>query len=241
MSFCTLDEAFAGQPNLPGPSGRYKKSKKQHSTKEGFSDGNGVVPPALVGSPGTGGGSTRTTEDLLVGPPPASAPSEEAISMDTLFPMPGETGGADEWQKAFTLEGSTMPQPIRPDGSVPVAGKQTLWRQIPTPQVSSIAAPYQRGPPGAPAPLQTPAAETIGLVPSELSQRLDVLTRQLENLTTPTQLQGTAELFLFVAIGLLLLLAIDTLLRFAVAAGTAVMQTGGGRVGYYGRVYRGFR
>lgn len=235
-----------GQPNPPAPSGRFKKPKRQN--KEGFSSG-GVVPPALVGSPGTGGGSTRTTEELLAGPPPASAPTEEAVSMDTLFPMPGETGGADEWQKAFTLEGTAMPQPVRPDGSVPVAGKPTLWRQIPTPQVAAVAAPYQRGPASsgwlpAPAPLQTPGAETVGLIPSELSQRLDVLTRQLENLTAPTQLQGTAELFLFVAIGLLLLLAIDTLLRFAVSAGTAVLQSGGGHIGRvrgFSRIRGGFR
>jgi hypothetical protein len=68
---------------------------------------------------------------------------------------------------------------------------------------------------------------------------LDVLTRQLENLTAPTQIQGTAELFLFVAIGLLLLLAIDTLLRFAVAAGTAVLQSGGHIGGHIGGGRRG--
>jgi hypothetical protein len=160
--------------------------------------------------------------------------------MDDLFPLPGETGGADDWQKAFTLEGSGMPplqNGVRPDGSVPVGGKPTLWRQVPVPVLpaqpqngatsllSQQPAPFQGGSMGV-APIQTPGL--LAPVPTELSQRLDVLTRQLESLTAPTRLQGTAELFLFVAIGLLLLLAIDTLLRFAVAAGSRVAQRGGG-------------
>ena len=148
--------------------------------------------------------------------------------MDDLFPLPGETGGADDWQKAFTLEGSGMPplqNGIRPDGSVPVGGKPTLWRQVPAPVLPAQPAPFQGGGMGV-APIQTPGL--LAPVPTELSQRLDVLTRQLESLTAPTRLQGTAELFLFVAIGLLLLLAIDTLLRFAVAAGSRVAQRGGG-------------
>ena len=152
--------------------------------------------------------------------------------MDDLFPLPGDTGTSDEWQQAFTLEGSLVPQPqgLRADGSVSVAGKPTLWRQVGAPAV----APFQRAP--ANVPLQTMATnESLAPIPTELSQRLDVLTRQLESLTTPTQLQGTAELFLFVAIGLLLLLAIDTLLRFAVTAGSAVMRGGGRRM----RVGRG--
>jgi hypothetical protein len=40
-------------------------------------------------------------------------------------------------------------------------------------------------------------------------------------------MQGTAELFLFVAIGLLLLLAIDTLLRYATATATAMRPFSG--------------
>jgi hypothetical protein len=78
------------------------------------------------------------------------------------------------------------------------------------------------------------------MVPAELSARLDALTRQLESLTTPAPLQSTAELFLFVAIGLLVLLAIDTLLRFAVrmASGAVRMSGGGGgrRFGGGGRL-----
>jgi hypothetical protein len=84
---------------------------------------------------------------------------------------------------------------MRPNGSIPVDNKPTLWRQIPEPV--------------------TGTTETLAAIPTEINQRLDSLTRQLESLTTPTPIQSTAELFLFVAIGLLLLLAIDTLLRFA--------------------------
>lgn len=219
MSFCALEEAFTGPPNPPPPV-KYKRHKSSRNGKEGFSGGggsSGAVPPALPNSPG-GGGAT-TGGELLAGPPPALPPSDDsgaAVRMDDLFPMPGETGGADEWQKAFTLEGSAMPQPMRPDGSVPVAGKSTLWRQIPMPAAAPV---------GLSAPPLSP-------VPTELSQRLDVLTRQLESLTAPTHLQGTAELFLFVAIGLLLLLAIDTLLRFAVSMGGSVMRGGGRRIRY---------
>lgn len=235
MSFCGLEEAFTGPPNPMTPPLKFKKSK-QHRIKEKF-----TVPTPLPGVPGAGFGtsSNQGNGELLAGPPPAMTPddSAEGVRLEDMFPLPGATGDADEWQKAFTLEGSQMPMP---DGSVSVAGKPTLWRQVAAPAV----VPYQRAPSGngwiAPqTPLQMPSgSDTLAPVPSELSQRLDVLTRQLESLTTPTQLQGTAELFLFVAIGLLLLLAIDILLRFAVAAGSAVMRGGGGgrRIRYYGRI-----
>jgi hypothetical protein len=217
MSFCALEEAFTGPPNPPPPARVRRHKSSSRGGKEGFS---GAVPAALPATPGGGGGGSNSNSnsgELLAGPPPALPPSDDsgAVSMTDLFPMPGETGGADEWQKAFMLEGSAMPPPVRPDGSVPVAGKSTLWRQIPVPALAAPAAPVPIGAPLSAAP-----------VPTELSQRLDVLTRQLESLTAPTHLQGTAELFLFVAIGLLLLLAIDTLLRFAVSAGQSVMRGG---------------
>ena len=245
MSFCGLEEAFTGPPNPVAPPLKFKKSK-QHRVKEKF-----TVPTPLPGVPGAGFGtsSNQSSGELLAGPPPAITPddSAEGVKLEDMFPLPGATGDADEWQKAFTLEGSQMPMP---DGSVSVAGKPTLWRQVAAPAV----VPYQRSPAGngwiaPPAPYQMPTglsgsgSDTLAPVPTELSQRLDVLTRQLESLTTPTQLQGTAELFLFVAIGLLLLLAIDILLRFAVAAGSAVMESaaagmrgGGRRIRYYGRI-----
>lgn len=246
MSFCALEEAFQGPPNPPAPAlHRYKKPKRVKE-KAGFVGGaeGFMVPAALPGVPGSGSGSGSSGDgEVLAGPPPAMPPDDGAgaVKMDDLFPLPGETGGSDEWQKAFTLEGSQMPGPqgLRPDGGVPVDGKPTLWRQVAAPAI----VPFQRGPGGSgwsapPEPLQAAATSSLAPVPTELSQRLDVLTRQLESLTAPTHLQGTAELFLFVAIGLLLLLAIDTLLRFAVAAGSSVMRGGGGGMRGGGRRFR---
>ena len=243
MSFCALEEAFTGPPNPAAPPLKFKKMKR---TKEGFSSGGSVVPAALPSAPSPGGGGSRAAEgEVLAGPPPSLPPAEGAggVKMDDLFPLPGNTGGADEWQRAFMLEGSQVPglqpQGLRADGAVPVDGKSTLWRQVPVPPVM----PFQRGPGGsgwiAPpvAAAVSATADTLAPIPTELSQRLDVLTRQLESLTAPTHLQGTAELFLFVAIGLLLLLAIDTLLRFAVSTGSAILRGGGRRL----RVGRGVR
>jgi hypothetical protein len=144
----------------------------------------------------------------------------DGVKLDDMFPLPGDTGDGDEWEKAFILPGSRMPMG---GGAVPVDGKSTLWRQIPVPTVAP------------PAPLPFPSAgsgsELAALAPADVSARLDALTRQLESLTAPAPLQSTAELFLFVAIGLLVLLAIDTLLRFAVrmASGMTRMSGGGGR------------
>jgi hypothetical protein len=87
-----------------------------------------------------------------------------------------------------------------------------LWRQIPQPAVAAGT-------------MLTP-----GAIPAEISARLDQLTRQLENLTGPAPMQSTAELFLFVAIGLLLLLALDTLLRFATGMNGGKRMRGGARI-----------
>jgi len=228
MSFCSLEEAFAG-PSMAANTG--KKKSKQRSGKEGF------VPGPLSGTPDPDRPSVvppPPANDVLTGPPmdksAAQMESGSAVKLDDLFPLPGDTGGVDEWEKAFTLDGSRVPS-LRPNGSAAVAGGPTLWRQaaamVPTPSAPLTAA-------GGVA-----VSETLAAIPSEVSTRLDTLTRQLESLTTPSPMQGTAELFLFVAIGLLLLLAIDTLLRFAVsvasAAGGAKKMVGGGR----GRWMRG--
>lgn len=96
-----------------------------------------------------------------------------------------------------------MPLP-RPDGAVSVAGKSTLWRKVP------VAAPAAAG---------------------DIHQRLDALTRQLESLTgahTANPMNSTAELFLFIALGLLFILAMDTLLRCATSIALASRQRGGG-------------
>jgi hypothetical protein len=140
---------------------------------------------------------------------PVNQTKPEAAGSDSFFPLPGETAESEEWQKAFTLEGSNLP---RPDGSVPVAGKPTLWRDIPKPVYEPIA---NRN--------------------SDVHQRLDALSRQLEVLTAGSPMQSTAELFLFVAIGLILLLAIDTLLRCATSIAIATVQRGGVRRSLFSR------
>jgi hypothetical protein len=233
MSFCTLDEAFAG-PSMGAANGTKKKSKQGRTGgKEGF------VPGPLSGTP-------DPDRPAVVPPPPANdvlssgPPSDRsaaqmesgvAMKLDSLFPLPGETGGVDEWEKAFMLDGSQAPS-IRPDGFAPamVAGGPTLWRQaaalVPA-AVPTIAA----------APVKT-IESTLAGIPADVTHRLETLTRQLESLTTPSPMQGTAELFLFVAIGLLLLLAIDTLLRFAVSvakgSGPLNRKMMGGARGHWG-------
>jgi hypothetical protein len=92
---------------------------------------------------------------------------------------------------------------------MPVADKPTLWREA--------------------------AAVSAAPVPSsDIERRLDLLTKQIEALSTTNPMQSTAELFLFIAIGLLFLLGIDTLLRFSVAMSktrTGPRMTGGARGG----------
>ncbi len=149
-----------------------------------------------------------------------------AVALNDFFPLPGETAEPEEWAKAFTLEGSQMPQMIRPDGSVPVGGKSTLWRKVPVPSgVSSSSSPT----------VGTPITHSLTTLPADIQSRLDALTKQLDSLTTATPMQSTAELFLFIAIGLLFLLAIDTLLRCA----TSVALAKTGQKGGFYRVGRG--
>ena len=186
-AFCSIDEAFTG-PVMPG-----KKSKDKSRTKEKF------VPGPMSGTPD----HTNTVPEAMSAPAEHSAKPEAATALHDFFPLPGETAEPEEWAKAFTLEGSNMP---RPDGSVPVAGKSTLWRKIP-----------------APAPV---GHSEHAPIPSDIQHRLDRLTRQLDSLVTSSPMQSTAELFLFVAIGLLFLLAIDTLLRCATSV---ALSTKGGR------------
>lgn len=226
-AFCSLEEAFATVGAPPG-----KSSSKKHRTKsgrEGFAvptvapstpsvdpDRQAQIQPAgedVLGPPGSegGGGAPAVAAGSVVVSP-------GGVKLDDMFPLPGETGDADEWEKAFTLPGSRMPPPAAPSGGVSVDGKSTLWRQIPVPAVAPLPAVVGGG------------LDMAALAPADVSARLDSLTRQLESLTTPAPLQSTAELFLFVAIGLLVLLAIDTLLRFAVRMASGVTRmTGGGR------------
>lgn len=202
-----------GAPLLPGQKPPKQKRRKDGDVREPF-----AVPP-----PPDRQVTPPPAPEVLRGPTaeeqkPAHHQLESGVHLQDFFPLPGETADTEEWAKAFTLEPSSNPGiPVpRFDGSISVAGKPTLWRQIPVPAVA----------PGELAPAGQAGALAMAPAPSEITQRLDALTRQLDTLTTPTAAQGTAELFLFIAIGLLLLLAIDTLLRFA----ASMAQRGGARL-----------
>lgn len=207
-AFCSLDEAFSAPP-LPGA----KTKKKGVKREEQF------VPTVLESTPDT----RQPPPELLHGAPPSTAPNTklEGSGLQDFFPLPGETAEPEEWQKAFTLEPSRIPQAL--NYPIPVDNKPTLWRQIPQPvavNTMTVGAPIKQG---------APVATNMAGVPAEFIQRLDSLTKQIDALTMPSPFQSTAELFLFVAIGLLILLAIDTLLRFATAV-VSKKQGGGGLV-----------
>ena len=199
---------------MPLPGG---KKKKDRSHKEGF------VPGPLSGSPLSGSPDmNRGVPEAMAPPPDNASKPESAVALHDFFPLPGETAEPEEWAKAFSLEGSNMP---RPDGAVSVAGKSTLWRKVPVPAPATSAL-------GLPAsvPMHSMAAG------SDVHQRLDALTKQLDSLTSASPMQSTAELFLFIAIGLLFLLAIDTLLRCATSIALATQGRSGSSVsgGYRG-------
>jgi hypothetical protein len=209
--FCSLDEAFGG-PMMP-----VKKKKDKEKRTDAIPD-----PRSQNGKP------------------------EASSSSSNFFPLPGETADTEEWNKAFTLEGSDLPAPdnspmkkpqvpvqivepeewatslqmgSRPDASASasanVNGRSTLWRDAP--------------------PAQLPPPSTIT---SDINNRLDDLSRKLEAFTSGSPVQSTAELFLFVAIGLVFLLAIDTLLRFATNIAIATISKRGGN---YRSMYGGRR
>jgi hypothetical protein len=238
-AFCSLDEAFATMGGSAPPAG---KPSKKHRVKGSSTAVPAAAPSAPVVDPDRQAQLQPVQEDVLGGGGSGGAPVTAAanvvvsdgVKLDDLFPLPGDTGESDEWEKAFTLPGSRMPPPA-PPGAVSVDGKSTLWRQIPAPLVA----------PPAPLPYGGVLSGDGALAPTEVSARLDALTRQLESLTTPAPLQSTAELFLFVAIGLLVLLAIDTLLRFAVRMASGAVRMSGGGVRRFGggrlRFGRGFR
>lgn len=205
---------------FPGPVVKNKSSKKSSrssSTKESF------VPGPLPGSPE----ADAVPEPM--GPPLTSmglAPKPDAngAALQEFFPLPGETAEPDEWAKAFTLEGSQMPPMMRK----PAAPPADKWR------AAAAAAAY---------PMIGVSAAPI---PSDIQQRLDTLTKQLESLTSVTPMQSTAELFLFIAIGLLFLLAMDTLLRcatsVAISKNSGSLQRGGSSSsGYRSGLSRRFR
>lgn len=227
MSYCAIEEAFA--PLVPGGA-TSKKQKKMRSV---------IVPSAPAGSDAEVVATSMSEptpkapvdpDRLAERPEPAndvltsrgqgqgSQSRLEAAGSSDFFPMQSDNE-PEAWQKAFLLNDIQVPKP-----TFSVQGKPTLWRSIPKPvgaagdsfssaalatSSSVIVNPLGAGP------------SELAPIPDEISRRLDSLTRQLDSLVTPTPMQGTAELFLFVAIGLLLLLAIDTLLRYATATASA--------------------
>jgi hypothetical protein len=228
--FCTLDEAFSGAVSQ-APMKKLKKKQREGLSIEQF-----LGSPQLSSVPNTD--PDHIAHIMATAPEPMKGPEqpmnqmrlESGVNMQEFFPLPGETAEPDEWQKAFMLEPSQVPAPSgkRPDGSVPVAGRSTLWRQIPVPIGPGAATEAVT------APLRESEAAAKSVITGDytaIQQRLDALTRQLENLGAPSQMQSTAELFLFVAIGLLFLLAIDTLLRFATRVAMA-RQGGGSGLGH---------
>ena len=136
---------------------------------------------------------------------PAGNGRLDSLSSSDFFPMQGNNAEPEAWQKAFLL-GDMSSSVQKP--TFQVDQKPTLWRSIQKP-VAEVAA------------TTTAFVDSLAPIPDEIGRRLDSLSRQLESLTSVTPMQNTAELFLFVAIGLLLLLAVDTLLRYATATANA--------------------
>lgn len=147
------------------------------------------APAPLPDSPES---SDKIGDEIMLSPPTGPVNRLKAQESNSFFPLPGET---DSWEKAFMMD-SDFTKTLQRQ---PIAGEATLWRQIPpTPPV--------------PSPMTQATPTTVW---SDMNKRLDTLTKQLDSLTSTANSQSTAELFLFIAIGLLLLLFIDTLLRYA--------------------------
>jgi hypothetical protein len=237
-TYCSFDEAFGGPVLYPTkekdtterekePREKDKDRKKKQRNTGGliYTRENFSVPAPLPGVPDPDRPYERPSprNDVLTGPS-GTKPStlESGMALSDMFPLPGNTASNESWEKVFMLEPDwTKTTPVtRPDGSVSVNGQSTLWRNIPAPTSTELIL----------APAKEDAIQSdsvLAQIPSELNQRLDSLTRQLESLSMPTPLQSTAELFLFIAIGLLTLLAIDTLLRYTVQR-AKTMRGGGG-------------
>jgi hypothetical protein len=216
MSYCAIEDAFTPLVAPGAPSS--KKSKK-----------NRMVP--VPTAPSNSDQETKEVSlaeqrdvdvdrqvprlppanDILSSPASNSRLDSMESSSSDFFPMQGNNAEPEAWQKAFLL-GDMSSSVQKP--SFPVEGQPTLWRSIP--KTVAVAASS--------ADVGAPFLESSVQAPDELTRRLDSLTRQLNSLTSPTPMQSTAELFLFVAIGLLLLLAIDTLLRYATAARSYAAQ-----------------
>jgi len=227
MSYCAIEEAFA--PLVPGGTSS-KKQKKMRSV---------TVPSAPAGSdaeviatsmsapvdPDRPTERPQPANDILASPGQGHHSRLEAAGSSDFFPMQSDNE-PEAWQKAFLLNDIQVPKP-----TFSVQGAPTLWRSIQKPAVAATGDSFSSAASSSSSsiivnPLGHGPSE-LAPIPDEISRRLDSLTRQLDSLVTPTPMQGTAELFLFVAIGLLLLLAIDTLLRYATASASGLRSSTG--------------
>ena len=214
--YCSIDDAFNG-PTIPPGTIKKKKTK----TKESMTGSQAVFVP---GEPDRFAEKPTPQNDILESPQsfllsqsqqPQSQQSQQQLrpsTEDQFFPLPGDTATPEAWQKAFMLEPdwtkthSLTNSSQRPDGTVPVDGQPTLWKHIPSYTPPSSSTQIKQA---------APQSQNVAKSYPDLQKRLDDITQQIEALTIPTHLQSTAELFLFVAIGLVLLLAIDILLKYA--------------------------
>jgi hypothetical protein len=221
MSYCAIEDAFTPLVAPGAPSS--KKSKKNRMmpvpTAPSNSDQETKDISESQGSLDVDRQVPRLppANDILSSSSSHSRLESMESSSSDFFPMQGNNAEPEAWQKAFLL-GDMASSVQKPTFSLD--GQPTLWRSIPKAAAAAAAAVVP----------EAPFLESSVQIPDELNRRLDALTRQLNSLTSPSPMQNTAELFLFVAIGLLLLLAIDTLLRYATAAksASAALQVMGG-------------
>jgi hypothetical protein len=219
--YCSLDDAFNGPMIPPGANAASKKKKKM---KEPMTGSQTVFVP---GEPDRFAEKPSIPNDVLESPQTQAQAKPIVSSMeDNFFPLPGETSTPDAWQKAFMLEPDWTKSHSMSNGSdtISVDGKPTLWRQI-APGPFPVPVPSS-GPSSGPA-ASMPSTSVQSKTYPDIQRRLDEITQQIEAIAIPTHLQSTAELFLFVAIGLVLLLAIDILLKYAtiMALRTSAAQT----------------
>ena len=196
-TFTSLQEAF-DEPLMAGVGTKKPKKHRKHD-----------VPAALPGTPAASApasASSSAVPEPLQGAPKnetGAPPQPSAASGATTeaFTLPGETASADEWNQAFTLGPSSV--------AFPIDGQSTSWRRF--------MAPAPAPAPVTPSSPVTPiSSSSLSNIPYDIQKRFDQLAQQLEGLTAATPMQNTAELFLFIAIGLLFILGIDTLIRCAV-------------------------
>lgn len=211
--YCSLDDAFNGPMIPPGANAASKKKKKM---KEPMTGSQTVFVP---GEPDRFAEKPSIPNDVLESPQTQAQTKPIVPNMeDNFFPLPGETATPDAWQKAFMLEPDWTKSHSMSNGSdtVSVDGKPTLWRQIsPVPGPFPVPGPSSAHSSGPAMSMLTTGASAPSKAYPDIQRRLDEITQQIEAIAIPTHLQSTAELFLFVAIGLVLLLAIDILLKYA--------------------------